>query len=296
MKNEIEVKKTETTALVQYSSEMLDLIRKTVAQDCTPIEFDFFIAQCKRTGLDPISRQIYAIKINGKVVTQTSIDGFRLIAARSNDYEGQTQVFWCGKDGHWRDVWISNDPPVAAKIGIYRTKFREPLFAVAHFHEYARNTPIWKEKPALMLAKVCESLALRKAFPNDLSGLYTPDELPAEPREVISQTQKNEIKQAVKNAAAAVVNHYAQQAPIDVEQVWNPPQNFSDEMPGDLGSAPSGEYVIPFGKHKGQTIEQVGLSQARNYMDYLLKKLGEEGKSPRAEVQEFFNQVESRMR
>lgn len=155
-------------------------------------DLENFKIQCIRTGLDPITRQIYAIPNNGKLTIMASIDGLRLIAERSGAYEGQTAPQWCGDDGQWVDVWLKKTPPAACKIGVYKTKFREPLYAVAVFDEYAgryayddRNgkykkgdlTHMWAKMPTLMIAKVAESLALRKAFPNEMSGVYTAEEM-----------------------------------------------------------------------------------------------------------------------
>lgn len=136
-----------------------------------------FLAHCRRTQLDPIARQIYAIHRDGKWGIQVSIDGARLIAERSQKYEGQTPVQWTGDGKTWVDVWLDQKPPAAARVGVYRTGFREPMVAVANFSAYAAGGPMWQKMPALMLGKCAEMLALRKAFPQDLSGLYSSEEM-----------------------------------------------------------------------------------------------------------------------
>jgi phage recombination protein Bet len=137
-----------------------------------------FLAHCQRTGLDPIARQIYAIERGGKWGIQISIDGARLVAERSGEYEGQTAAQWTSDGVTWVDVWLDDEkPPAAARVGVYRRSFREPLVAVATFKAYSAGGPMWQKMPALMLAKCAEMLALRKAFPQDLSGLYSSEEM-----------------------------------------------------------------------------------------------------------------------
>ena len=150
-----------------------------------------FLNHCARTGLDPIARQIYAIERGGKWTITVSIDGFRLIAQRSREYAGQTPIEWTADGVTWHDVWLSEAPPAAARVGVYRKGFEGPLFAVARWASYAvmvpdwqngqkvgeKLSPMWERMPDLMLGKVAEALALRRAFPMELSGLYTEEEL-----------------------------------------------------------------------------------------------------------------------
>jgi phage recombination protein Bet len=131
----------------------------------------------KRTGLDPFSKQIYGIKRKGKLCIQTGIDGFRVIAGRTGELDGQDGPFWCGKDGVWRDVWLDDTPPAAAKVVVYRKGCKLPFTGIARFREYSTGYDFWQRMPANQIAKCAEALALRKAFPADLSGLYVTEEM-----------------------------------------------------------------------------------------------------------------------
>lgn len=157
-------------------SEQMALIKKTLAPDLTDGELALFAEVSKRTGLDPFRKQIYAVKRAGRVTFQTGIDGFRVIAQRSGAYEGQTPAQWCDESGEWVDVWLSKEPPAAARVGVYRAGFREPMWGVARFASYAGDNQ-WRKMPDVMIAKCAEALAIRKAFPDDVSGLYTTEEM-----------------------------------------------------------------------------------------------------------------------
>lgn len=154
-------------------------------------EESIFLMTCNRTLLSPFARQIYPVwrrvKENDqwveKMQVQVSIDGFRIQAERSHKYDSQVGPFWCGPDGKWMDVWLSEKPPAAAKVGVWRKGAREPIWGIATYREYVQKTNqgdpnrMWKGMPANMLAKCAEALALRRALPYELSGLYTEDEM-----------------------------------------------------------------------------------------------------------------------
>jgi phage recombination protein Bet len=189
---------TESRVLERYTQEKVDLVKRTVAKGATDDELALFIQVCERTGLDPFARQIYAIKrwdssLRREVMqTQISIDGARLVAQRSGRYAGQVPIEWCGNDKVWTDVWLDDDAPRAARAGVYMVGAPEPIWAVATWDSYVQTkkdgsvTAMWGKFGPLMLGKCAEMLALRKAFPMELSGLYSAEEMSQaeEPRPV----------------------------------------------------------------------------------------------------------------
>lgn len=240
---------------IKFSNEQVSVIKNQIAVGATDLELKSFIWQCERTGLDPFARQIYFIKSGGKVQIQTSIDGFRVIAERSRNYEGQTNAQWCGQDGVWKDIWVSNDFPVAARIGVYKKGFREALYAVAHWVEYFPQPGFMHKKmPALMIAKVAESLALRKAFPNEMSGLYTQEEM---------------------NQSEHKITVYPDQ----------PTYEETERAREVLG------YTIPFGKFKSRSLEQVGPTELIGYINYLEESAKKQNKQIVGSVADFIERA-----
>lgn len=168
--------------------EQIELIKDTIAKGATDEELRHFVAVCERLGLDPFAKQIYLVKrydnkLGRNVATpQVSIDGFRVVAERTGQYRGQTAPEWCGYDGVWRDVWLDDEPPQAARVGIWRENNREPLFRPARLSSFVQMynghpAPLWRTMPEVMLLKCAEAQALRAAFPNHLGGIYTTDEM-----------------------------------------------------------------------------------------------------------------------
>ena len=189
----------------------MSLIKETVARGArlSNAELALFGYVAGQLGLDPLRRQMYAVRYEGEnspVTFQVGIDGFRALAKRSGKMRGYTQTQWCGRDGNWVDVWTDEDaPPFAARVGVYHADFDRPVYGTAHYSEYvATRRPNeqeqargithrvpnaqWTMRPAHMLAKCAEALAIRTAFPEDVSGLYTDDEMEHVQRVTIDST------------------------------------------------------------------------------------------------------------
>lgn len=158
-----------------------------------------FLHLCQRSGLDPFAKEVYLIgrkdrdAPSGKKYTaQTGIDGYRHIAERTGLKTGEIGPLWCGKDGEWKEVWLLDEPPVAARFGIIRSDQAEPVWGTALYREFVpmkdewknntktgREIPsgLWGKMPAHMIAKCAEALAIRRAFPRQAAGIYVEEEM-----------------------------------------------------------------------------------------------------------------------
>lgn len=200
-----------------FTPQQVAALHQIGVENATDGDLAVFFHQAQKRGLDPFTRQIYMIgrrskdPRTGEWVTkqtiQTGIDGFRLIARRAADARHEAMsiddTLWADPNGKWHDVWIWPEPPQAAKTTV---RIGGGSFSgVAILHDYCpmKNgspTGQWSKMPAVMLAKCSEALALRKAFPEDLAGLYTGDEMDQ------ANTSHSEAQQATAHHSTARVD------------------------------------------------------------------------------------------
>lgn len=181
MNTGIEVRKSSN--MIEYSPEKIDLIKRTVCKGATDDELQLFLHVAKKSGLDVFSRQIHAIKrydsaLAREVISfQTGIDGYRLIASRTGLHAGTEPATFI--------IDEKTGVPISATVTVYKIIGGQKVSfsATARYSEYVAlkkdKTPniFWLTKPFLMLEKCAEALALRKAFPAELSGIYTNEEM-----------------------------------------------------------------------------------------------------------------------
>lgn len=235
---------------VSFSTEQVELVKKTcmppikvkergewVEKPALDEELQLFLYVCGNKSLNPLTRQIYAIRNKeSKLTFMTSIDGLRIEANRTGLYEGQAGPFWCDEKGEWSDVWLGEGYPFAAKVGIYRKGFREPVWGIAKFKSYAQWKDEWKdgkrtgEKVLIgfwakgdehMLAKCAEAIALRRAFPEDIGGanaLYIAEESWAIQHDPAAETSEEVAARKVAAYQAKKAENVAPEPPLLQEQ------------------------------------------------------------------------------
>jgi phage recombination protein Bet len=228
-----------TAEQAEFTPQQVAALQQLGVENATEGDLRVFFHQAQRTGLDPFAKQLYLIGRTAKrkdnrgqwhettaYTIQTGIDGYRLVARRAADARRETlgylDTLWCGSDGRWTDVWLADEFPAAAKVTVIRNG--SPFPAVALWREYVQTTKdyqsgeivpnkMWARMGANQLAKCAEALALRKAFPQDLSGIYTTDEMGQADNPGPARSQQDKpptIQEAIREAA--------EQEPMPVSQ------------------------------------------------------------------------------
>lgn len=234
-----------------YTAADLDLIRRTVAKDCHPAEFDLFMAMARRKGLDPLIKEIYAMITNAKnpekrsLVLMVAIDGQRTLAYRATKDRGVE----CRPDENEAvyeldEALISKTNPkglIKATVTWYVSDKRgdwHPFKGSARWDEYVplywnkttgeheiQYGKMWDRMPYLMLAKVAEAQALRRIAPESLGGVYAPEELHQAQASELSDWERAEGAEEAKKLALIGAkdtiptllpgDHVVQRIPID---------------------------------------------------------------------------------
>ncbi len=178
-------------AVSGFSSKQIDILKNSICKGITNEEFEVFIMACVKTQLDPFMRQIYAVKRKSKkpdgtwgetMTIQTGIDGYRLIAERTERYAPGPEPTYV-YDNNGQLISSTSYIKKQTKDGTWHT-----VSASAYLDEYCqtfvdkntgekRPTGMWVNMQRTMLAKCAEAQALRKAFPSEMSGVYTKEEM-----------------------------------------------------------------------------------------------------------------------
>jgi phage recombination protein Bet len=149
-----------------FDEEQINLIKGTVGGNLTNPEFKLFLYLAGQYHLDPIRKQIWAVKYgDSPAQIFTGRDGFLEIAHRSGQFDGMKS--WVEYD--------DKEKPLAGHCTVWRKDMTHPFESVVLFKEYTTGKNLWDKKPSVMIVKVAESVCLRKAF--SVSGLYAPEEM-----------------------------------------------------------------------------------------------------------------------
>lgn len=222
------------SAVMALSREQRDTLKNTICKELTDSELDLFISFCKSRNFDPLGKFVAPFKSGGKMSMVTYIDAKRAVAHRSGLFDGMDGPFYCGEDGAWKDVWLAKTRPVACKVVVYRRNCSHPFTAILLASEY-KGGAVAGQMPVHMLGKATESLALSKAFPEDLGQLYTDDEIPDARGAVASLSAEPASPKPTASAGRLSLAAVTKQYPDAIEGVYTeaPP-----EAPAEPASEP----------------------------------------------------------
>jgi phage recombination protein Bet len=215
---------------IDYTREQVDTIRNTVARGANDSQLALFLQVCKTRGLDPFSRQVHWTS-QGIIV---GIDGLRAIADRTDRYvPGNTNLEMDG-DGRIVAAHVTVKKLVAGSW--------HEITESAYMAEYSGRSPIWTKMPRVMLSKCAEARALRRAFPSDMSGLYSQEEMdqagvtvnvPAVPPATVTVSAADRRPADVRLPAAAVVNA------VDAEEIPGADAGVASKAGAEIAAAAS---------------------------------------------------------
>ena len=171
LKRRADAAKDVSVTVVKVDSPTLDegkisLIKAKVCPNCTNTEFELLMYMANKYNLDPLLKQIWAVKFgDSPAQIYAGRDGFLEIAHRSGHFDGMETKVEYSEDGR----------PVSATCIVHRNDMAHPFVVTALFKEYSTGKNLWVTKPSIMISKCSESMALRKAF--SVSGIYAPEEM-----------------------------------------------------------------------------------------------------------------------
>lgn len=253
---------TKQSGALPMPSEQVDILRKTLFKGFNDDEVAFSLAVSARTGLDPFLRQVHFTKRKNRqtneetIVITTGIDGFRLTAARTGCYAGSDEPIFKEDD----------KGPLEAKVTVWKIVqgVRCPFTATARWSEFypGDGTPgfMWRKMPFVMLGKCAEAQALRKAFPAELSNIYSNEELDhsKNERKIAEAAKTQELTDAIKATEEAPEFEAATYFDGDPEPPAETPQI------GEIGDS-----LFTVGKkHKGKMLKAIPLRDLAEFLDW----------------------------
>ena len=170
MSNELTLKDVVLQEVGQENNELGECIVNYLKTSNTQLnnnELKQFIMLCKIHNLNPLKKEIYAIKWGAQ---------FQIVV---NYYEYIKRAERTGLVDYYNVEVVYNDNGAIDKA-IFTGKRKDQskeMIMVFPFKEWAKPQAVWKDKPHFMIEKVALANGLRRLFPNEIAELpYTQEE------------------------------------------------------------------------------------------------------------------------
>ena len=219
-------------------ADIQTLVDANIIPKGTPkAQVSVFARTCSERNLSPFSKQIYLMKRETKqgtrYNTQTSIDGFRSIAERTNKYAGSDDYTFDEGIAEYQMIKDKRMKPTTATATVHKILPNQQIFpikATVRWEEYypgGNQGFMWDKMPFLMLGKCAEALALRKAFPEQLGSIYINEEMQqAEtvietPTEIHAETPVEVVEEQKEDLTAKYENLFKDKSSTEIKDVYN---------------------------------------------------------------------------
>lgn len=280
----------EATDIV-ITNEQIDIIKNTVCREATDAEMQLYFYDCKRRGVHPLDRLIHFTKRGGRYVPITSIDLFYQRAHASGEFAGQDETIFKGhpgKDGFEATVRVYRQRQGHDKAG---------WSATARWAEYYpgdQQGHMWKKMPNRMLEKCAEALALRKAFPSELQGLYVKEEMDQAGEEVPAYKQRSapEPKQDKGTAVLDKLKKNGNGHQPEAQGLERSSGDHPASQPATQDATPPASVMTA-----GNTCQQMRLAESIAELSHIMNQwLGEEhSEEERMQVSNAFAEAKKRL-
>lgn len=143
-----------------------ETIKNYFCKNATSSELALGAMICRQQGLNPFTGDVHFIKY-GEQKMQVVVSKYAFLkrAERNPNYDGFK-------------AWVESEgDDVIGKCEVYRKDRKMPIYSEVYLSEYKQGNKMWNEKPKTMIRKVAVVQAHREAFPDDLSQLFTEEEI-----------------------------------------------------------------------------------------------------------------------
>lgn len=238
----------------EFSAEQLELIKSTVAKGATNDELKLFLYRCKNMGLDPLKPgMVHFVKYGTSPGTMiVGIEGFRSRAERTGKRAGTNRGVIRDENGRCIGAWCE----------VYRKDWDHPAREEVSLAEYNTGKSQWAKMPETMIKKVAEAAALRMAFPDELGGVYTHEEM----SQAGPDPRAKEIEARIANEPDIEIAHSEIESTI-------------------------GDYIIKAGQNKGKKLNQVAPKKLENFVHWYDEESQKPGSSFHKDTVEYYEKA-----
>lgn len=269
---------TKSNSLMMWDdAEKIQEIKKIFAPTLSDTEFQIFVGMGKATGLNPFTREIWAVKYdNSQAQIFIGRDGYRKAAQAHSEYDYHQADAVYANDGYEvvnGEVRHSyNLADRGRLVGAYciakRHKSSRPMYVFCDLSEYDKKQSVWKEKPATMIKKVAEAQCLRACFQDLFGGSYVEDEI----------EQKQESAKAPKSDEVLDIINKSKSRTFDATPVEETGEVATPEqvkqihvLINEKGFNQNGRLLKALTHYGVETIGQLTSAQAQDFIEKMQK-------------------------